>query len=35
MALDFLRGEPTSIEEEMRRAGDIPHGAVRKAAAKP
>jgi 2-hydroxychromene-2-carboxylate isomerase len=35
MALDFLRAQPLFTKPEMRRAGELPYGVVRKAAAKP
>jgi 2-hydroxychromene-2-carboxylate isomerase len=34
MALDFLRAQPLFSDAEMRRAAELPYGAVRKAAAK-
>jgi 2-hydroxychromene-2-carboxylate isomerase len=34
MALDFLRKKPLFADAEMRRAGELPYGAVRKNAAK-
>jgi 2-hydroxychromene-2-carboxylate isomerase len=34
MALDFVRAQPLFGEAEMRRAGELPYGAVRKTAAK-